>query len=85
MTNPANCAGIGLVANPDFSSGLLPFDLTGGGSLFGFHASANVNQYAFYVQDSMKAGNFLFKVGFRGEHCVLSVTVRDGQLASLLG
>ena len=68
LADPANCAMAGLVANPDFSPGLLPFDLTRGGSLFGFHASANVNQYAFYVQDSIRAGNFLFKVGFRGEH-----------------
>jgi Carboxypeptidase regulatory-like domain len=68
LTNPANCAQTGFAANPDFSSGLLPFDLTRGGSLFGFHASSNVNQYAFYLQDSIKAGNFLFKLGFRGEH-----------------
>jgi hypothetical protein len=67
LTNPANCAKAGLAANPDFSSGLLPFDLTRGGSLFSFHASSNVNQYAFYAQDSIKAGNFLFKLGFRGE------------------
>src|SRR5437016_1182644 len=68
LTNPANCAKSGLAPNPDFSAGLLPFDLTRGGSLFGFHAASNVNQYAFYVQDAIKAGNFLFKLGFRGEH-----------------
>jgi len=68
LTNPANCAQTGFAANPDFSSGLLPFDLTRGGSLFGFRASSNVNQYAFYLQDSIKAGNFLFKLGFRCEH-----------------
>jgi hypothetical protein len=68
LTNPANCARAGLVPNPDFSSGLLPYDLTRSGRLFGFHATSNVNQYAFYVQDAIKAGDFLFKFGFRGEH-----------------
>ena len=47
---------------------LIPFDLTRGGSPFAFHAAHNINQSAFYVQDSIKKGNFLFKVGFRGEH-----------------
>jgi outer membrane receptor for Fe3+-dicitrate len=50
------------------SLGLIPFDLTRGGQLFAFHAAHNINQIAFYVQDSIKAGNFLFKIGFRGEH-----------------
>ena len=68
LTNPADCTHAGFAPNPDFSPGLLPFDLTRGGSLFAFHAASNVNQYAFYGQDSIKAGNFLFKIGFRGEH-----------------
>jgi hypothetical protein len=68
LTNPANCAKAGLLPNPDFSPGLAPFDLTRNGSLFGFHGTHAINQYAFYVQDAIKAGNFLFKIGFRGEH-----------------
>jgi hypothetical protein len=47
---------------------LLPFDLTNGGHLFSFHDTANINQFAFYVQDSITAGNFLFNVGFRIDH-----------------
>jgi hypothetical protein len=68
LTDPANCANAGFVANPNVSLGLIPFDLTRGGQLFAFHAAHNINQIAFYVQDSIKAGNFLFKIGFRGEH-----------------
>ena len=68
LIDPTKCAGAGLQANPNVSLGLIPFDLTRGGSLFAFHAAHNINQFAFYVQDSIKAGNFLFKVGFRGEH-----------------
>jgi Carboxypeptidase regulatory-like domain len=68
LTDPANCAKAGLAPNPNFSVGLAPFDLTRNGSLFAFHATHSINQYAFYVQDAIKAGNFLFKIGFRGEH-----------------
>jgi hypothetical protein len=49
------------------SPGLIPFDLTRGGTLFQFHAAHNINQYAFYAEDAIKAGRFLFKIGFRGE------------------
>jgi Carboxypeptidase regulatory-like domain len=68
LIDPTKCTGAGLQANPNVSLGLIPFDLTRGGSPFAFHAADNINQVAFYVQDSIKAGNFLFKVGFRGEH-----------------
>ena len=51
--------------NPDvvgtpFSLGLFPFDLTRGGSFFNFHATANINQYAFFAQDAITEGNFQF-------------------------
>ncbi len=66
ITNLAQCTGA-LTPNPSFSPGLLPFDLTRGGSLFAFHATRNINQYAFYGQDSIKAGNFVFNLGVRGD------------------
>jgi len=68
LLNPNGCAKIGLTANPDFNPGLLPFDLTRGGSLLAFHGTGNVNQYAFYAQDSITEGNFLFNIGFRVDH-----------------
>jgi hypothetical protein len=68
LIDPTKCGNAGLQANPNVSVGLIPFDLTRGGSLFAFHAAHNINQVAFYVQDAIKAGNFLFKIGFRGEH-----------------
>ena len=66
LTDPTQCTG-GLSANPGFSPGLLPFDLSRSGTLFGFHSTHNINQYGFYVQDAIKAGNFLFNVGVRGD------------------
>jgi hypothetical protein len=67
IRNPAVCTSRGFVRNPDFSPGLLPFDLSRGGRLFAFHDSANINRYAFYVQDAIKAGGFLFNLGLRGD------------------
>jgi len=77
LISTAQCAGAGFepatADNPDlvgaaFSPGLLPFDLTRGGSLFNFHATSNINQYAFYVVDAITMGNFLFTPGFRIDH-----------------
>jgi hypothetical protein len=73
LTNPAQCAAAGYQpntsANPNatipFSPGLLPFDLSRGGSPLAYHATGNINQYAFYGQDEIAAGQFLFSVGFR--------------------
>jgi hypothetical protein len=68
VLDPATCGKLGFTANPNFNPGLLPFDLTRGGNLLTFHGTGNVNQYAFYAQDSITAGNFLFNIGFRGDH-----------------
>ena len=74
LTSPDQCVAAGfepnVANNPDvngapFSAGLLPFDLTRGGRLFAFHDTANINQYAGYVQDSITAGRFQFNVGLR--------------------
>jgi hypothetical protein len=75
LTSPGQCASAGFQPNtPDnpnatvpFAPGLFPFDLTRGGNLFAFHATGNINQYAFYGQDDISAGNFLFKIGLRAE------------------
>jgi len=73
LTDPNQCDAAGsepnTADNPDastpFAPGLLPFDLTRGGHLFNFHATANINQYAFFAQDGITAGNFQFTIGFR--------------------
>ena len=95
LTNPNQCAAAGFepntADNPDvtgtpFSPGLLPFDLTRGGKLFGFHATANINQYAFYAQDAITAGNFLFNIGFRLDRYdgLVSKTGPEPRLGSLI-
>jgi len=65
LTDPNACGQLQLTPNPDFSAGLLPYDLTRGGTPFTFHATHNINQYAAYVQDNITAGNFNFNLGLR--------------------
>jgi hypothetical protein len=68
LVGTSQCAGAGYLPNTDFSQALLPFDLTRGGNLFNFHATQNINQYAFYVQDGVTLGNLQLNVGFRLDH-----------------
>jgi hypothetical protein len=73
LVSPAQCASAGfeqnIASNPiavtPFAPGLLPFDLTRGGQLFSFHATANINQYAGYFQDSILVKNWNINIGFR--------------------
>jgi hypothetical protein len=67
LIDPSRCAAAGLMPNPDAQPGLIPYDLTRGGAMFAFHAGQSINQYAFYLQDAIRAGNFVFKLGLRGE------------------
>lgn len=65
VLDPNQCAGLGLTANPNLNPGVVPYDLTRGGQLFTYHATGNVSQYAFYVEDTITAGHFVFTPGFR--------------------
>jgi hypothetical protein len=63
----AGC-GASLVANPGFQSGLLPFDLTRGGSTFRFRGRTDIKQEAAYIQDTMKLGNWNLMLGLRADN-----------------
>ena len=52
-------------ASPDFLPGLLPFDLTRGGSPFGFHGHTDIKQEAFFAQDTITLGNATATLGVR--------------------
>jgi hypothetical protein len=67
VTDPAGCASAGFAPNPDLQPGLVPFDLTRGGTLFRFSGKANINQYAFYAQDSINLGNLNINAGLRAD------------------
>ena len=54
--------------NPAFLPGLAAFDLSRGGSPFVFNQKNNINQAAFYVQDTLTLGAFTFSPGLRFDH-----------------
>jgi hypothetical protein len=65
ITDPNLCANAGFLPNPNLQPGLVPFDLTRGGSLFDFSGRANVNEFAFYAQDAITIRGFTLSPGLR--------------------
>jgi hypothetical protein len=66
----------GFMPNSNLLPGLVPYDLSRGGKQFQFNGSANINQYAFYIQDSIKFGNLMLQAGLRVDsyHGIVSDT-----------
>src|SRR5207302_679045 len=73
----------GGVALADPCSLLLPFDLTRGGSLFGFRGHADIKEVALYLQDTITAGNWSFNLGVRGD--IYRGISQDSQVEPRLG
>jgi hypothetical protein len=76
FADPSQCAAAGLQpndgSNPDvsatpFDPALLPYDLTRGGSAYNYFGHADIKELALYIQDQIKAGNWNFNVGIRGD------------------
>jgi hypothetical protein len=68
LTNPANCAGANFFPNTEdngFLPGLVPFDLTRGGSLLSFSATGPIKEYSAYVQDTINWRGFTLNPGLR--------------------
>ena len=65
ITSPSLCAGLGLVANPNLQPGLVPYDLTRGGTLFNFFGRANIDEFAFYAQDIITIHGLTLSPGLR--------------------
>jgi hypothetical protein len=56
------------ITQPGFTDGqpgLIPYDLSAGGTPFQFTGKTNVNEYAFYIQDTITLGHFTFTPGLR--------------------
>jgi hypothetical protein len=64
-TDPTTCPGGN--QNPAFLPALLPYDLTRGGQLYHYFGHTDVKELALYIEDQIKAGNWLFNVGIRGD------------------
>ena len=76
FTDPSQCAAAGLQpndgSNPNVSATpfdpmLLPYDLTRGGANYPYFGHTDIKELALYVQDQIKAGNWIFNVGIRGD------------------
>ncbi len=65
--NPESCSAAGSVANPQFQPGLLPFDLTRGGSPLQFHGHTDIKEYGFFAQDTITLGGLTIMGGLRGD------------------
>jgi hypothetical protein len=68
ISSPAECAASGYAPNPNFQSGLLPYDLTRGGSLLDFHGHTDVKEESLYAQDNITWNKWQFLVGLRGDN-----------------
>jgi len=69
ISDPNACSNIdpAYTGNPSFQPGIASYDLTRGGSLFNFNGKHNVNQYAFYVNDTIKLGKLTVNAGLRDD------------------
>jgi hypothetical protein len=69
ITNPADCATAipNAVPNPNLLPGIVPYDLSRGGTYFNFHGTHNINEYAFYIQDTITLGHLTIDAGLRDD------------------
>ncbi len=57
--------------------GLVPYDLTRGGSLFVYRGQGNIDQYAFYATDVVRLGDFTADIGLRDDQYA-GITTKNG-------
>jgi len=67
FSDPTQCAAAGLASNATYNSVLAPYDLTRGGQLYQYFGHTDVKELALYIEDQIKAGNWLLNVGIRGD------------------
>jgi len=65
--NQSACDGVISFPNSNYLTVLGPYDLTRGGSEYAFFGHTDVKELALYAQDQIKAGNWLFNLGIRGD------------------
>lgn len=76
FSDPSQCAAAGFFSNDpsalnssgnggSYFSVLAPYDLTRGGSLYSYFGHADVKELGLYVEDQIKAGDWLFNLGLR--------------------
>jgi len=66
-SDPTACDGLVALQNPNYNPVLAPYDLTRGGSYYNFAGHTDVKELALFIEDQIKAGNWLFNLGLRGD------------------
>jgi hypothetical protein len=66
-TDPSQCAAGGALTNPNYLPVLAPYDLTRSGSFYNFLGRADIKETALYIEDQIKAGNWQWNIGIRGD------------------
>ncbi len=66
-SDPGQCAAGSASPNPNYLKVLAPYDFTRGGSYYFYTGRAAIKEIGLYVQDQIKAGNWTFNVGIRGD------------------
>ncbi len=54
-----------MIPNANYLAVLAPYDLTRGGSLYNFFGHTDIKEFALFIEDQIKAGNWLFNLGLR--------------------
>lgn len=65
VTEPTQCAALGLASNSAFLPSLLPIDLTRGGRVYAFQGSTDIKQFAFWGQDFLTYSRWTLDLGLR--------------------
>jgi hypothetical protein len=66
-SDPSACDGVVALQNPYYLPVLAPYDLTRGGSFYNYFGHTDVKELALFVEDQIKAGNWNFNLGIRGD------------------
>ena len=64
-SDPSQCPGGAVGRNPSYLSVLAAYDFTRGGSYYKYVGHTDVKELALYIEDQIKAGNWLFNLGLR--------------------
>jgi hypothetical protein len=78
FSDPSQCAAAGFYSNDPsvtesdgnpgtFNPILLPYDLTRSGAFYAYFGHTDVKELALYIEDQIKAGNWVFNLGIRGD------------------
>ena len=66
-SDPSQCNGVTNEPNAEYLTVLAPYDLTRGGGEYTHFGHTDVKELALYIEDQIKAGNWNFNLGIRGD------------------